>query len=98
MHIAPSAFAMLDNGRARCFEQTNMPEVVTALSACPVACIHPMSFDELKELENARDYQDGTSSSSYKSKIPLHVARRESDSNRKSSWYHSLKQKCYSKF
>ena len=89
---------MLENGRARCFEQSNMAEVVTAVSACPVTCIHPISFDELKELENARDCQDDTSSTSYKTKIPLHIARRESDSNRKSSWYHSLKHKCYSKF
>lgn len=52
-----------------------------------------VSFDELKEMEKSRDSGDGNFGR-WKSHIPLHVAGRDSDANRKSSWYHYLKAKC----
>ena len=66
--------------------------------SCPVHCMHMISFDELKELELARDDGDGRTDhrhfGSGKSHKPLHVSRRDSDANHKSSWYHYLKGKC----
>ena len=96
---APSSFLMLDHGRARTFEQRNDPDVTAAVTTCPVSCMHRVSFDELKQLEIARERGDGRtdhkhcgSSSGY---TPLHVARRGTDANKKDSWYHFLKQKCF---
>ncbi len=90
--VAPSSFQMLENGRARTFMQSNMPEVDTAVKICPVGCMHKMSFHELKEMETCRDVKGDYLA---KGHIPLNVARIDSDANRKSSWYHSLKHKCF---
>lgn len=96
---APSSFLMLDHGRARTFEQRNDPDVAAAVTTCPVSCMHRVSFDELKELEIAREKGDGRTDhrhcGSSKGYTPLHVARRGTDANKKDSWYHYLKQKCY---
>lgn len=96
---APSSFLMLDHGRARTFIQRNDPDVAAAVSTCPVSCMHRVSFDELKEMEIAREKGDGRtdhkhcgSSMGY---TPLHVSRRATDANQKDSWYHYLKQKCF---
>jgi len=90
--VAPSSFQILDNGRARTFMQSNMPEVDTAISVCPVGCMHKVAFHELVEMETSRDVEGDFLT---KGHIPLNVARIDSDANRKSSWYHSLKHKCY---
>jgi ferredoxin len=90
-NVAPSAFTMLDNGRARTFQQSNEVDVDVAVSICPVACMHKVAFHELEEMETARDVE-GRNSGAH---IPLNVARIDSDANRKSSWYHTLKHKCY---
>jgi len=61
--------------------------------------MHYVDFRGLKELETARD-QGGTGDGSklgFTEMIPLHVSGIESDTNRRSSWYHYLKQKCHSK-
>ena len=98
---APSSFLMLDHGRARTFEQRNDPDVAAAVAVCPVTCMHRVSFDELKELEIAREKGDGRTDHKHlgtsKGYTPLHVSRRGSDANKKDSWYHYLKQKCYCK-
>lgn len=88
---------MLDSGRAQTFHQSNSPEVEIAVSTCPVSCMHTMAFHELKEMETARDLGDGHRHHKHMTKghTPLHVARRGSDLNHKSSWYHYLKQKCF---
>ncbi len=98
-NVAPSAFKMLESGRARTYHQTNLPEASTAVSICPVDCMHNVSFDELREMETARDVKSdklgrGHMGSSH-AHIPLNVARSDSDVNRRSSWYHTLKHKCY---
>ena len=93
--VAPSAAFMLDSGRARMFTQSNIPEVSTAVTVCPVQCMHKVSFDELTEMETARDVVIQGDNQSLKRHIPLHVARMDSDVNRKSSHYHTLKHKCY---
>ncbi len=71
--------------------------LISVLS-CPVHCMHMISFDELQELELARDDGDGRTDHRHfgrgKSHKPLHVSRRDSDANHKSSWYHYLKGKC----
>mmetsp|Transcript_64 Transcript_64/g.98 ORF Transcript_64/g.98 Transcript_64/m.98 type:complete len:651 (-) Transcript_64:112-2064(-) len=97
--IAPSSFKMIeDTGRARAFSQSESIDVESAVLSCPVHCMHMMSFDELKELEVARDDGDGRTDHRHfgngKSHKPLHVSRRDSDANHKSSWYHYLKGKC----
>jgi len=92
--VAPSSFMMLENGRARVFHQSSMPEMKTAVSVCPVKCIHNVAFHELKELEIARDEGDGLPYGRKGKHIPLHVAGMDSDNNRVSSWYHQMKQKC----
>ncbi|KAI2511819.1 hypothetical protein MHU86_2551 [Fragilaria crotonensis] len=96
---APSSFLMLDHGRARTFEQRNDPDVDAAVTTCPVTCMHRVSFDELKELEIAREKGDGRTDHNHcgssKGYTPLHVSRRSTDANQKDSWYHYLKQKCY---
>jgi ferredoxin len=89
-NVASFSFHMLDNGRARTFEQSNLSEVDTAISVCPVSCMHKVAFHELEEMETARDVLG----SNHKN-IPLNVARIDSDANRKSSWYHTLKHKCF---
>lgn len=90
--VAPSSFQILDNGRARTCMQSNMKEVNTAVSICPVDCMHNVAFHELVELETSRDVEGDFST---KGHIPLHVARIDSDMNRRNSWYHSLKHKCF---
>ena len=100
---APSSFKMLENGRARTFTQSNNPEVNIAISVCPVDCMHKVGFDELVEMEKARDDGDGRLDHRHvqagKHQVhrhtPLNVAGIGSDANHKSSWYHYLKQKCY---
>ena len=101
VQVAPSSFVMEDSGRARAFEQSNSRSVKTAVELCPVDCMHSVSFNELKIFEEARDAGDGRSDhrhmkgGSQHQFTPLHVARRGSDANHKSSWYHYLKQKCH---
>lgn len=97
--IAPSTFTMIEEtGRARAFFQSASIDVENAVLSCPVHCMHMVSFDELKELEVARDKGDGRTDHRHfgngKSHKPLHVSRRDSDANHKSSWYHYLKSKC----
>lgn len=53
--------------------------------------MHMVSFDELKEMETCRD-EEGFGGNMHH--VPIHVAGRDSDANRKSSWYHYLKAKC----
>lgn len=96
--IAPSSFKMLDSGRAQTYHQSNSPDVAIAVSTCPVGCMHYLAFHELKEMENARDLGDGHNHHRHmngKGNTPVHIARRGSDMNHKSSWYHHLKQKCF---
>lgn len=95
-----------DSGRARAFFQRNGPDVKSAVKSCPVDCMHYVSFDELQELETARDdgvaddhrHFGGASARGYIAPTPLHVSRRSSDSNHKSSFYHYLRNKCCGKF
>lgn len=101
--ISPSSFLMLEEGRARTFAQRNTPDVAMAVSACPVNCMHKMSFRELKEMEIARDADDWEDVdrrhlNHRRGNIPLHVAGMDSDANHRSSWYHYLKQKCHSTY
>lgn len=92
--ISPSSFKMIEEtGRARTFYQRNAPDIEESVMSCPVNCMHMVSFDELKEMEKSRDSNDGKFGR-WKSHVPLHVAGRDSDANRKSSWYHYLKAKC----
>jgi hypothetical protein len=87
---------MLDqNGRARTYNQRKSLDVQTAVSACPVDCMHFVSFDELKELETARDvgvaddhrHFGHSSERGYIPPTPLHISRRDSDANHRSSFY-----------
>jgi ferredoxin len=96
--ISPSTFRMLDNGRARAFHQDNLPEIDIAVDVCPVSVIHKVSYRELKEFEIARDVNaEDNRYSGHSGHIPIHVARRESDVNRRTSVYHTLKQDCAKK-
>jgi ferredoxin len=90
---SPDSFMMVETGRFRAFFQRgDSPDVTLAVQACPVSCMHRVTLQELKEYENARD--SGQYFGDRKGHIPLHVAGMDSDSNRKSSWYHTLKSKC----
>lgn len=102
---APGSFEILSyDGRARTFTQRPKSlDIVAAVATCPVDCMHFVSYDELKELEIARDVGDGrqdhkhfgtSDARGYVERKPLHVQRRESDANHRSSWYHYLKDKC----
>ena len=97
-NISPSSFVMLESGRARTFHQRSAPDVDQAVEACPVSCMHPVSFQELTEFETARDEGDGRTDHRHlghrRGHTPLHVAGIDSDNNHRSSWYHTLKQKC----
>ena len=95
----PSSFLMLESGRARTFKQRREKDVATAIDVCPVNCMHKVGFEELKEMETARDNGDGRSDHRHMGHghTPLSVAGIDSDANHKSSWYHYLKNKCYSK-
>jgi ferredoxin len=92
---APGSFQMLEQGRARTFCQRNSPDVISAVASCPVDCMHYVSFDELKELETARDvgvaddhrHFGHSSTRGYIAPTPLHVSRSDSDANHKSSFY-----------
>ena len=92
---APGSFQMLEQGRARTFCQRNSPDVNSAVASCPVDCMHYVSFDELKELEIARDvgvaddhrHFGHSSARGYIPPTPLHISRRDSDANHKSSFY-----------
>jgi len=96
---SPDSFLTMDSGRARNFEQRNSPDVAMAVSTCPVNCMHKVSYDELKQLETVRDEGDGRTDHKHlghrRGHTPLHVARRNSDNNHRSSWYHHLKEKCH---
>lgn len=101
VQCAPSVFRMLDNGRARAFQQSTALDIVSeAILSCPVDCIHQVSFDELKDIETLRDQGDGRTDhrqlmSQQQIHTPLHVARRGTDANHKSSWYHHYRHKCF---
>jgi hypothetical protein len=60
--------------------------------------MHRVSYQQLKELETVRDEGDGRTDHRHlghsRGHIPLHVAGMDSDVNRRSSWYHTLKEKC----
>lgn len=92
---------MLESGRARTFNQRSATDVDQAVASCPVNCMHPVSFRELKEFESARDDGDGRTDHRHlghdRGMTPLHVARIGSDNNHRSSWYHTLKHRCLSK-
>jgi ferredoxin len=104
---SPASFHMLDDGRARTFAQRNSLDVKAAVAVCPVSCMHYVGFDRLKELETSRDSPDGDGrtdhrhfgqnhrNGGYIARAPLHLTRRDSDANHKSSWYHYLVNKCY---
>eukprot|EP00534_Pseudo-nitzschia_fraudulenta_P003116 CAMPEP_0201136556 /NCGR_PEP_ID=MMETSP0850-20130426/54946_1 /ASSEMBLY_ACC=CAM_ASM_000622 /TAXON_ID=183588 /ORGANISM="Pseudo-nitzschia fraudulenta, Strain WWA7" /LENGTH=579 /DNA_ID=CAMNT_0047407865 /DNA_START=148 /DNA_END=1887 /DNA_ORIENTATION=+ len=97
VNIAPSSFTMVESGRARTFSQRVGEDVEQAVDACPVSCMHRVGFQELSTFETARDggeTQDGKQFAPKSVHIPLHVAGMDSDRNRRSSWYHSLKAKC----
>ena len=96
VNVAPSSFLMLETGRARTFNQQSRPDVDQAVASCPVNCMHPVSFRELKEFETARDEGDGRTDHRHlgKGHIPLYVAGIDSDMNRRSSWYPPLKHRC----
>lgn len=100
VNVAPSSFLMMESGRARTFNQRNGADVGQGVAACPVNCMHRVSFDELKELETVRDKGDGRSDHRHmghqRGYTPLHVARRGTDNNHRSSWYHYMKNKCCS--
>jgi hypothetical protein len=90
---------MLESGRARTFKQRHSPDVDQAVASCPVNCMHPVTYKELKEYESARDYGDGRSDHKHlgRGHTPLFVAGIDSDANHRSSWYHTLKGDCSSK-
>lgn len=86
------------NGRARAyFQRGSKPDVVAAVQTCPVAdCMHMVSFDELRQLETARDadttsndhkHFGNTDARGYVAATPLHVSRRDSDANHRDSFY-----------
>jgi len=93
-NIAPSSFEILETGRARTHTQAKRPEVQIAISACPVNCMHHVSFDELVEMETARDVGDGRDDHRHfgfgnerlNVHTPLNVARTGSDMNHKSRY------------
>lgn len=86
---------MIGDGRARAFFQRPSKDVDAAVTACPVDCMHMVSYDELVELEVARDvgvsddhrHFGHTQARGYIPRVPLHVSRRDSDANHKSSFY-----------
>jgi hypothetical protein len=100
VNVSPDSFFMLEHGRARTFEQRCTPDVKQAVASCPVACMHPVTFNELEEYETARDEGDGREDHRHlghqRGNIPLYVAGMDSDVNRRSSWYHTLKERCIS--
>jgi len=91
---------LLESGRARTFNQRNGPDVRQGVAACPVNCMHYLSYDELQELETVRDKGDGRDDHRHmgRAHTPLHVAGIDSDNNHKSSWYHHIKNKCCSTY
>lgn len=98
VNAAPSSFLMLEEGRARTFHQRQGPDVKDGVKACPVSCMHFVSYDELKELETVRDKGDGRDDHKHmghrRGHTPLYVAGMDSDNNHRSSWYHHIKNKC----
>jgi len=66
--------------------------IALLIKACPVSCMHTLSFNELKEMEIARDIDDGLA---YGVPTPLHVSKISSDNNHRTSSYHHIKKKCY---
>ena len=90
---------MMESGRARTFDQRVGVDVDDAVNACPVSCMHRVSFQELSICETARDKGDGKAGRDHSpphhgGHVPLHVARGDSDRNRRTSLYHSLKARC----
>lgn len=98
VNIAPNSFLMLEDGRARTFKQRSGGDVKQGVMSCPVSCMHFVSYDELKELETVRDKGDGRDDHRHmghkRGHTPLHVSRRTSDNNHRSSWYHYIRYKC----
>eukprot|EP00980_Cylindrotheca_fusiformis_P003773 scaffold834_cov123-Cylindrotheca_fusiformis.AAC.20 len=95
-NVSPSSFMMLDSGRARTYQQRNSPDVEQAIASCPASCMHFVTYRELQEFESVRDLGDGKTDHRYlgRQQTPLHVAGMDSDKNRRSSWYHTLKHRC----
>jgi len=98
VNISPDSFLMLESGRARTFDQRHTPDVKQAVTSCPVDCMHPVSYKELQEFEKARDEGDGRDDHKHlghrRGPTPLYVAGIDSDNNHRTSWYHTLKEKC----
>lgn len=90
---------MLEGGRARTFSQRNTADVDQAVAACPVNCMHRVSFPELKEFETVRDHGDGRTDHRHMGRdiahTPLNVAGVGGDASHKDSWYHYVKNKCF---
>jgi ferredoxin len=97
-NVAPNAFVMVESGRARTFQQRSGADVEQAVASCPVSCMHSVSYQELKEFEIARDEGDDRTDHRHlghkRGHTPLNVAGIDSDRNLRSSWYHTLKEKC----
>jgi len=98
VNIAPSSFLMMNSGRARTFKQRVGIDVEQAVDACPVSCMHRVSFQELNTFETARDEIDGTTGEQHPphraGHTPLHVAGIDSDNNHRPSLYHTFKASC----
>ena len=69
-------------------------DVEQAVDACPVSCMHRVSFDELKNCETARDADASSHFEKRVGHIPVHVAGIDSDRNRRTSLYHTMKARC----
>ena len=70
---APDSFKMLlSTGRARAYSQSRdrAGSISAALASCPVDCIKPVSFKELKLFENARENGDGRSDHKHNGRGP----------------------------
>jgi len=94
VNIAPSSFLMMESNRARTFAQRVGTDVEQAVDACPVSCMHRVSFDELKNCETARDTDASSHFEKRVGHIPVHVAGIDSDRNRRTSLYHTMKARC----
>jgi ferredoxin len=60
-HVAPNTFFIeSEYGRSRVFNQDGDAEetIQEAIDTCPVDCIHWVDYTKLKELEEARKYQE----------------------------------------
>lgn len=91
------------SGRARTFLQRGRTaDIKSAVEACPVDCMHYVSFDELKTFESTRDepvadhhrHFGHSKSRGYVAATPLHVSRRDTDASHKDSFYQYVRTPC----